>query len=198
MAFPEPLLRLIQNLARLPGLGEKSATRLALYLLRRPEEEVCELAESLREMRKRVRLCERCFNFSAERLCEICRDPERDPQIICIVEDPAALSSIETSGVFRGLYHVLHGLLSPRDGIGPRELRLHDLFERLKREDIKEVLLALSPTVAGEATASYLAEVLRDFPVRITRLACGVPMGMDIRYADKLTLKRALEGRRPL
>ncbi len=198
MVFPEPLARLIRNLSRLPGLGEKSATRLALYLLRRPEEEVLELAESLREMRLKVRLCERCFNFSAERFCEICRDERREERIICVVEDPAALSSIEASGVFRGLYHVLHGLLSPRDGIGPQEIRLQDLLERLKKEAVEEVLIALSPTVAGEATASYIAEILRGFPVKVTRLACGVPMGMDIRYADKLTLKKALEARRPL
>ncbi len=198
MVFPEPLTRLIRNLSRLPGLGEKSATRLALYLLRRPQEEVLELAESLKEMREKVRLCQKCFNFSASPLCDICQDPQRDSRLICVVEDPAALSSIEAAGVFSGLYHVLHGVLSPRDGIGPKEIRIPDLIERIRKEAIKEVILALSPTVAGEATASYLVEILRDLSVRITRLACGIPMGMDIRYADKLTLKRALEGRQIL
>ncbi len=198
MVFPEPLARLIRNLARLPGLGEKSATRLALYLLRRPPEEVFELAESLKEMREKVRLCEKCFNFSSGPRCDICQDPERNPRLVCVVEDPAALASVEASGVFRGLYHVLHGLLSPRDGIGPKEIRVSDLLERVRREKIEEVLLALSPTVAGEATASYIAEILKDYPVKVTRLACGVPMGMEIKYADRITMKRALEARQPL
>ena len=198
MAFPEPLRRVIANLARLPGLGEKSATRLALYLLGRPEEEVKELALSLLEMRKKVRLCRRCYNFAEEDLCDICLDPDREKGILCIVEDPADLAALEAAGVFRGLYHVLHGLLSPRDGLGPREIRLEALRRRVAEEGIKELVIALSPTVAGEATAAYIAELFRGAPVRLSRLACGVPMGMDVKYADRLTLKRALEARQPL
>ena len=198
MAFPEPLRRVIANLARLPGLGEKSATRLALYLLGRPEEEVKELALSLLEMRKKVRLCRRCFNFAEEDLCDICLDPDREKGILCIVEDPADLAALEAAGVFRGLYHVLHGLLSPRDGLGPREIRLEALRRRVAEEGIKELVIALSPTVAGEATAAYIAELFRGTPVKLSRLACGVPMGMDVKYADRLTLKRALVARQPL
>ncbi|WP_022852601.1 recombination mediator RecR [Thermodesulfatator atlanticus] len=197
MAFPDPLKRVIKNLAALPGLGEKSATRLALYLLSRPRDEIKELAFSLLEMSQKVRLCRRCFNFAAEDLCPICQDPERDSSILCVVEDPASLSAIEKAGVYQGLYHVLHGVLSPRDGIGPKELRLPALFSRIEQENISEILIALSPTVAGEATASYLVQALKEFPIKITRLACGVPMGMDVKYADKLTLKRALEARQP-
>lgn len=197
-SFPQALRRVITNLSKLPGLGEKSATRLALYLLGRPEEEVRELALSLLEMRKKVRLCRRCFNFAEEDLCDICLDPDREKGILCIVEDPADLAALEAAGVFRGLYHVLHGLLSPRDGLGPREIRLEALRRRVAEEGIKELVIALSPTVAGEATAAYIAELFRGAPVRLSRLACGVPMGMDVKYADRLTLKRALEARQPL
>ncbi len=198
MAFPTPLKRVISNLSRLPGLGEKSATRLALYLLGRPEEEVRELALSLLEMREKIRLCPRCYNFAEKDLCPICADPERDKTLICVVEDPADLAAIEATGVFKGLYHVLHGLLSPRDGLGPKEIHLEDLLTRLKHEPIKEVLIALSPTVAGEATASYLIELLKDWPGEVTRLACGLALGMEVRYADRLTLKRAFLGREKL
>ncbi|NPB09741.1 MAG: recombination protein RecR [Thermodesulfobacteria bacterium] len=195
MAFPLPLKRVIENLSRLPGLGEKSATRLALYLLGRPEEEIRELAQSLLELKEKIRLCRHCFNFAEDDLCSICSDPDRDPGLICVVEDPADLAAIEAAGIFRGHYHVLHGLLSPREGLGPREIRLEALLERLKKEPVREVLIALSPTVAGEATASYLVELLKDLPVQVTRLACGLALGMEVRYADRLTLKRALLAR---
>ncbi len=194
MAFPLPIKRVIANLSRLPGLGEKSATRLALYLLNRPEE-VQELALSLLEMREKVRLCQRCFNFAEGDLCAICSDPARDPSLICVVEDPADLAAIEAAGVFKGLYHVLHGLLSPRDGLGPKEIHLEALLRRLQTEPVREVLIALSPTVAGEATASYLAELLKDWTGEVTRLACGLALGMEVRYTDRLTLKRAFLGR---
>ncbi len=196
--FPLALERAIKNLSRLPGLGEKSATRLALFLLGRPQEETRELAESLLDLVEKVRLCARCYNFAEDRLCRFCSDPNRDQSKVCVVEDPAALSAIEASQAYQGLYHVLHGLLSPRDGLGPKEIKIEALLERLKKEPIEEVLIALSPTVAGEATAAYLVECLKPFEVRVTRLACGVPMGMDIRYADQLTLKRALEARQRL
>ncbi len=195
MAFPEILQRVIKNLASLPGLGEKSATRLALYLLSRPPEEITELAHSLLEMRRKLRLCKRCFNLATEDFCTICLDPERDAELICVVEDPAALSAIERAGVYKGLYHVLHGVLSPRDGLGPKELHLPELLARIQQENIKEVVLALSPTVSGEATSAYIVQYLKEIPVKITRLACGIPMGMDVRYADQMTLKRAIEAR---
>jgi len=197
-AFPLALERAIQNLSRLPGIGEKTATRLALFMLGRPKEQTRELAESLVELVEKIRLCRRCFNFAEGDLCRFCADPQRDQSLICVVEDPADLSAIEASQAFNGLYHVLHGLLSPRDGLGPKEIKIEALLERLKREPISEVLIALSPTVAGEATAAYLSECLKPYPVKVTRLACGVPMGMDIKYADQLTLKRALEARQKL
>ncbi len=196
--FPLPLKRVIKNLSRLPGIGEKTATRLALFLLGRPKEEVHELAESLAELPEKIRLCRRCFNFAEGDLCRFCLAPDRNPSLVCVVEDPADLSAIEASGAFRGLYHVLHGLLSPRDGLGPKEIKIEALVERVKREPITEIVIALSPTVAGEATASYLVECLKPFPLKITRLACGVPMGMDVKYADQLTLRRALEARQRL
>ncbi len=197
MAFPEVLKRVIANLAALPGLGEKSATRLALYLLGRPEAEIRELAQSLMALRQKIRLCQRCFNFAEADFCALCLDPARDQEIICVVEDPADLAAIEAAGVYRGLYHVLHGLLSPRDGLGPKEIRLEALAQRVKDENIKEIVIALSPTVAGEATAAYIAQMFKKTPVKLSRLACGVPMGMDVKYADRITLKRALEARQP-
>lgn len=197
-AFPLALERAIKNLSKLPGIGEKTATRLALFLLGRPRKETRELAESLIDLVEKIRLCRRCFNFAEGDLCRFCADPERDQSLVCVVEDPADLSAIEASQAFRGLYHVLHGLLSPRDGLGPKEIKIDALLERLKQEPISEVLIALSPTVAGEAPAAYLLECLRPYPVKVTRLACGVPMGMDIKYADQLTLKRALEARQKL
>ncbi len=197
-AFPLALKRVIKNLSRLPGIGEKTATRLALFMLGRPKEEILELAESISELPQKIRLCKRCFNFAERQLCRFCSDLDRDQSLICVVEDPADLSAIEASKAFKGVYHVLHGLLSPRDGIGPKELRIEALIERIKQEPITEIVIALSPTVAGEATTSYLIECLKPFPIKITRLACGVPMGMDVKYADYLTLRRAIEARQRL
>ncbi|HFC97023.1 MAG TPA: recombination protein RecR [Thermosulfurimonas dismutans] len=194
--FPEALKRAIRALALLPGLGEKSATRLALYLVSHPERAE-ELSRALGEL-PRIRLCRECGNFTEEDLCSLCQDPQRDPSVLCVVEDPAALAVIESAGVFRGRYHVLHGLLSPRDGLGPEELRLPELLSRIKQNGIREVLLGLSPTAAGEATSAYILELLKDYPVRVTRLACGLALGMEVRYADPLTLKRALTYREVL
>ncbi|HIE32818.1 MAG TPA: recombination protein RecR [Thermodesulfobacteriaceae bacterium] len=194
--FPEPLRQAIKALAFLPGLGEKSATRLALYLVRRPERAE-ELASALRAL-SRIKLCRECGNFTEAELCGLCASPDRDRSVICVVEDPAALSAIESAGVFRGRYHVLHGVLSPRDGLGPEELRIPELLERVKKDNVQEVLIGLSPTAAGEATAAYIVELLNDLPVRITRLACGLALGMEVRYADHLTLKRALLSREVL
>jgi len=196
--LPPALKRLVENLAKLPGIGEKTATRLALFILRAPEEQAKELADSILKLHKSIRLCSICFTFSDQDPCPICSNPKRDREIVCVVEDPGDLLAMEKAGEFNGLYHVLHGVLSPREGIGPEELRLTQLKKRVEKDNIKELVIATSPTVAGEATAAYISKILADTNVKITRIACGVPMGMDIKYADPVTLKKALEARRPL
>lgn len=193
--MPLPLERLINELQRLPGVGRKSATRHALHLLRRPPAEARALAEALAGLHESIQLCRQCFAFSQNDPCSVCADPARNRRQICVVEGPDEQLVIEKSGSFRGLYHLLHGVLSPIDGIGPEELRVDALIERVRREGVEEVLLATSSTVPGEATASYLADRLAGLPLNVTRLACGIPMGMDIRYADEHTLARAIENR---
>lgn len=197
-ALPKALQRLINNLKKLPGIGEKSATRLALHILRWPESRAQELAASIGELHQKIGICSHCYTFSEQDPCPICSDPSRDSRSICVVEDPDALLAVEQSGVFKGCYHVLHGALSPMDGIGPEELKLKELLERIKKQSVKEVILATSSTVAGEATAAYIAKLLENTPIKLTRIACGIPMGMDLKYADKMTLQRALEARREL
>lgn len=194
-AFPPALERLIKNLSRLPGIGEKTATRYALQILRWQEPTAQELAVSIAELHRKILLCSTCFAFSEQDPCPICSDSRRNRSILCVVEGPADLLSIESSNAFNGLYHVLHGALSPADGIGPAELRIDRLLNRLETQEVKELVLATSSTVSGEATAAYLAQCCKGFPVSVTRLACGIPMGMDVKYADQLTLKRALEAR---
>jgi recombination protein RecR len=192
---PPALERLINELTRLPGIGRKTATRLALYLLRRPAGEALNLSESLAELHSSIRLCSRCFAFSETDPCAICADGRRNERLLCVVEEPGDLMAVEKTAAFRGVYHILHGVLSPMDGIGPDELKIRELFERVKSGRIEEILLATSSTVPGEATASYLIERLAAMPVKVTRLACGIPMGMDIKYADEYTLARAIETR---
>ncbi len=192
--YPPTLKKLIETFSQLPGIGEKSATRLSLFLLSKPE--LCEiLGELIKELPYRVKLCKFCRNLSEEEICKICKDEKRDKQLLCIVENPVNLSYIEETGVFNGYYFVLHYLLSPKDGIGPKELGLENLIYLIKARDIKEVIIALSPTLAGEATTSYILEVLKEYPVRVTKIACGIPMGMEIQFVDPLTLKKALFGR---
>ncbi|OQX08929.1 MAG: recombination protein RecR [Desulfobulbaceae bacterium A2] len=193
--MPLPLERLINELQRLPGVGRKSATRHALHLLRRPPAEARGLAEALAGLHESIQLCSRCFAFSQSDPCAVCADPGRNARQICVVEGPDEQLVIEKSGSYRGLYHLLHGVLAPIDGIGPEELRVDALLDRVRREEVEEVLLATSSTVPGEATASYLVDRLAGMPLRVTRLACGIPMGMDIRYADEHTLARAIENR---
>ena len=195
-AVPPALERLIVDLGKLPGIGRKTATRLALYILRRPAAEAQTLAEDLAALHTSIRLCRSCFAFSETDPCLICSDARRDSGLVCVVEEPGDMLSIEKTGAFRGVYHILHGVLSPMDGIGPPELKISELFARVRQGGAREILLATSSTVPGEATASYLMEQLRRFPVRVTRLACGIPMGMDIKYADEHTLARAIETRR--
>jgi len=192
---PPPLARLIADLNRLPGVGKKTATRLALHLLRRPAAEAQALGRDLLELHEAIGLCSNCFAFSESDPCRICADPGRDPRLICVVEEPADLMAVEKAAAFKGQYHILHGVLSPMDGIGPEEIKVGDLLRRVRRQEVREVLIATSSTVPGEATAAYLVGKLAALPVRVTRLACGIPMGMDIKYADELTLARAIESR---
>lgn len=192
---PPALERLIAELTRLPGIGRKTASRLALYLLRRPASEALSLSASLAELHGAIRLCSRCFAFSETDPCAICGDARRNERLICVVEEPGDLMAIEKTAAFRGVYHILHGVLSPMDGIGPRELKIRELFARIKSHQVEEILLATSSTVPGEATASFLVDKLAGMQVKVTRLACGIPMGMDIKYADEYTLARAIESR---
>ncbi len=192
---PAALARLIHDFERLPGIGKKTATRLALHILRRPEAEAQGLATNLAELHGAIRLCETCFAFSEHNPCQICGDAKRDDQLVCVVEGPGDLMVIEKTGAFHGVYHILHGVLSPMDGIGPAEIKVDALLARVRRGGIKEVLIATSSTVPGEATAAYLADRLQGM-VTVSRLACGIPLGMDIKYADEHTLARAIESRR--
>ena len=193
---PPALARLIADLNRLPGVGRKTATRFALHLLRRPAAEAQALARDLHDLHETIRLCSNCFAFSETDPCAICADPQRDSSLICVVEEAADLMAIEKTGTFKGHYHILHGVLSPMDGIGPEEIKINSLIDRIDRQQVAEVLIATSSTVPGEATAAYLIDSLRKKDVKITRLACGIPMGMDIKYADELTLRRAIEARK--
>ena len=193
---PPALARLIGDLNRLPGVGKKTATRLALHLLRRPASEAQALARDLQELHETIRLCSNCFAFSETDPCDICADPQRDGRMICVVEEVADLMAIEKTGSFKGQYHILHGVLSPMDGIGPDELKIQALLDRIDRQQVAEVLIATSSTVPGEATAAYLIDSMQQKQVKVTRLACGIPMGMDIKYADELTLSRAIEARK--
>jgi recombination protein RecR len=192
---PPALERLIQDLNRLPGIGKKTASRLALHIMRSPAEEARTLAADLAELHNAVKLCSRCYVFSETDPCKICSDPSRDQQVVCVIEGTDDLIAIEKTGAFQGVYHILHGVLAPMDGIGPDEIKVNELLGRIRRERIAEVLLATSSTVPGEATASYLARMLHSEKVKVTRLACGIPMGMDIKYADDVTLAKAIETR---
>ncbi len=193
---PPALERLIQDLNKLPGIGKKTATRLALHIMRGAPEEARTLAADLAELHTAVKLCSSCFIFSETDPCNICSDASRNAKLVCVVEGPDDLLAIEKTGAYQGLYHILHGVLAPMDGIGPDEIKVNELVARIKRNNISEILIATSSTVPGEATASYLAQILENEPVKVTRLACGIPMGMDIKYADEVTLARAIESRR--
>ena len=195
---PESVTRLIEAFAQLPGIGPKTASRLTFYLLRRPAEQAEALAEALRDLKQKTVFCSKCFNITEQSPCTVCRDDGRDRSIICVVEEPLDVLAIDRTGEFRGLYHVLHGSISPVDGIGPDELRIGELMARLEDEPVQEVLLATNPNLEGEATAMYLARLIQPKGVRVTRLARGLPVGGDLEYADSVTLGRALEGRREM
>lgn len=195
--YTPPLARLIEQLQRLPGVGPKSAQRLALHILRRPEAEVEALAEALVNAKKQVGQCSVCFHLSAEPVCSICRAPNRDNATLCVVADSRDVIALEKTREYRGKYHVLGGLISPMDGIGPEQLNIQALVRRVSQQGIREVILAISPSVEGETTTLYIGHLLKPF-TRVTRIAFGLPMGGDLEYADEVTLARALEGRREL
>lgn len=190
--------RLVAELSKLPGVGGKTAARLAFHLLRTSDQNVESLADALLEMKKKVRFCSRCFHVSEEELCQICQDPMRETQKICIVQEPQDLLAIERSHAYRGIYHVLHGALSPLDGIGPDELKIPQFIERLEQEQIEEILLATNFTVEGEATALYLANLCKEKELKVTRLAHGIPSGSDLEYIDAGTVQQAVAGRREI
>jgi recombination protein RecR len=194
----EPVARLVDELSRLPGIGPKSASRLAYYILRTPREQALALAESILEVKDRVILCSVCFNITDTDPCAICSDPARDQEMICVVEEPLDVLALERTGEFRGLYHVLHGAISPVDGIGPDKLRIRELVDRVSELRPREVILATNPNIEGDATAMYVARQLQDTGVTITRPASGLPVGGDLEYADEVTLGRALSGRKTL
>ena len=196
--YPEPVARLIDALQRLPGIGPKTAQRLTFFLLKRPADEVRELAESLVAVKDRIVYCQTCFNVTDEDPCRICADPARDARLLCIVEEPNDLMAMERTGEYRGRYHVLLGALSPLDGIGPDDLKVRELLVRIENGAVAEVILATNPNVEGEATALYLARLLRPLGMRVTRIARGLPVGGDLEYADQVTLSKALEGRREI
>ncbi len=196
--FEPPIQRLIDELARLPGIGQKSAQRLAFHLLSTEDEDARRLSRAILEMREQVRLCRRCFNATDADECSLCRDLRRDLSVVCVVQRPQDIVVLERSREFRGRYHVLGGAISPIDGVGPERLRFKELVDRVRQEAITEVIIATNPSVEGDATAFYLAKVLKPEGVKVTRLAMGLPVGADLDYADELTLGRALTGRREM
>jgi recombination protein RecR len=197
----DPIQRLVRELARLPGIGDKTASRLAFHILRAPDDLARDLAQALVDVKEQVRLCSRCMNLTSEDPCAICSDARRDDRVICVVASPGDVLAIERAGGFRGRYHVLHGVLSPLEGIGPDDLRIRELLARLgdeQRPKVAEIIVATSPNVEGEATALYLGKVLRPLGVRTTRIASGLQVGGELEYADGVTILRALDARRDL
>jgi len=196
--YPASIQNLIRNIARLPGIGEKTAERLAMHLLRVPRHETEQLAQSILTVKDKVRFCTRCFALSDGDLCNLCSDPARDPSLLCVVEQPTDMVAVEKSGAFHGMYHILSGALSPMNGIGPENIRIRELVDRVQKDQVQEVVLATNTNVEGEATASYIAQILEKYQVRVTRIASGVPMGGDLKYVDQVTLKKAMDTRHAL
>ena len=194
--YAPPIQRLIKELARFPGIGEKTAARLANFILHEPAEDARRLAESIIEVKEKIRLCAVCFNLAEKDVCDICSDAGRDHQTICVVEDPDALIAIEETGTFRGTYHVLHGALAPLDGIGPEDLRIQELLNRIRNTAVHEVIIATNPNVQGESTAVLITRILQNMEIQVSRIAMGVPVGGDLKYTDRMTLGKALEFRR--
>jgi recombination protein RecR len=194
--YAGPVQELIDQLGRLPGVGPKSAQRIAFYLLKLPKEDAERLADAIVEVKAKISFCRRCWNVAEGELCDMCADERRDPTIVCVVEEPRDIVAVEKTQEFHGLYHVLQGAISPIEGIGPEQLRVKELLTRVDTEGIKEVILCTNPNLEGEATAMYLARLLKPLGLSVTRIASGLPVGGDLEYADELTLGRALEGRR--
>jgi len=197
-AYTPPVQTLIDELGRLPGVGPKSAQRIAFHLLKTPAADVNRLAHSIVDAKEKARFCERCYNIAESALCPICQDTRRDSSIICVVEDSRDVVAIEKTGAFRGRYHVLQGAIHPMEGIGPEQLKIRELLVRLDPENVQEIIVCTNPTVEGDVTAMYLARTMRPLAVKVTRIASGLPVGGDLEYADELTLGRALEGRQEL
>lgn len=194
--YTQPVQDLIDELGRLPGVGPKSAQRIAFHLLKLPATDANRLAEAITEVKRRVRFCDTCFNIAESEQCELCADPRRDSSVICVVEEPRDIVAVERTQEFRGRYHVLQGAINPIEGIGPDQLRVRELLERIKGDEVTEIILCTNPNIEGEATAMYLARLLQPVGLKVTRIASGLPVGGDLEYADELTLGRALEGRR--
>ncbi|MBI4002381.1 MAG: recombination protein RecR [Nitrospira defluvii] len=192
------LAKLVRELVRLPGIGQKSAQRLAFHILKSEREDALRLAEAIQAVKDGLSFCRQCRNIAEEELCEFCRDPKRDRSKILVIEEPSTLYAIERAGGYRGLYHVLLGVLSPLDGVGPSDIRAEELLDRVKAGGVEEVIVATNPTIEGEATAIYLTRLLKPHHVRVSRIAYGIPVGMDIEYADEVTLVKSIEGRRDL
>ncbi len=196
MAYYVPSLsKLIEQFEKLPGVGKKSAQRLAFHMLDLPKEQAEEFADAILDARRQVRYCTVCQNLTDEELCSVCADSGRNPEEICVVEDPQDVLAFERTREYNGLYHVLHGAVSPLDGIGPEQLKIKELLQRIGKQPVKEIIMATNPTVEGEATAMYLSRLIKPLGIKVTRLAYGIPVGGDLEYADEVTLSRALEGR---
>lgn len=194
--YAKPIDHLIEALTRLPGVGRKTASRLAFHILRSSPQEAQSLARAILDVKEKIQLCSICFNLTDEDPCWICCDEKRIKDILCVVEGPNDLIAIENTGAFRGKYHVLHGALSPLEGIGPEDIKINELMDRLRKENIQEVILAINPTVEGGATALYLTDSIKPLGIKVTRIAFGIPMGGEIEYSDGMTLSKAIEGRR--
>ncbi len=196
--YSAPITKLIEALSKLPGVGSKTAQRLTFHLLNMPEKEVEDLAKAIIYAKRSVKYCAVCCNITDSEKCEICANPNRDHSIICVIEDPKDVAAVERTREFKGLYHVLHGAISPMDGVGPDDIKIRELLARLQDEEIKEIIIATNPNIEGEATAMYISRLIKPLGIKVTRIAHGVPVGGDIEYADEVTLMKALEGRREI
>ncbi len=198
MKYIPAISRLIDEFARLPGIGRKTAQRLAFHIINQDASEAVQFAEAIMDAKRKVHFCERCFNLTEETFCDICNDQKRDPYIMCVVESPRDLLAIENTKEFHGYYHVLHGAISPMEGIGPNEIKIRELILRLQNDETKELIVATNPSIEGEATAMYISKLLKGTDIKVSRLAHGIPVGGDLEYADEVTLAKAIEGRRTL